>query len=225
MPLPPDVAAQADRVAEAYDRIAGAWAADRARSFRERALVERLAAPLAQGAAILDVGCGAGVPIAAHLAAQGLAVTGLDASARMLAAARAAVPSARFVHGDLRTADPGGPFDAAVAWDCLFHLPRDEHAAVFRRLRGWLRPGGRLLVALGGTASAGFTATMHGETFFYSAHAPAAAMRRLVAAGFEIEHAEVDDPTSRGHLAVLAVATPRPGPPGNFGRRGPFERG
>jgi hypothetical protein len=46
---------------------------------------------------------------------------------------------------------------------------------------------------------------MHGETFFYSAHAPSEALRLLEGVGFRVEHWEVDDPSSRGHIAVLAV--------------------
>lgn len=40
-------------------------------------------------------------------------------------------------------------------------------------------------------------------TFFYSGHAPEASLELLEAAGFEIEHWEVDDHSSRGHIAVL----------------------
>jgi hypothetical protein len=46
---------------------------------------------------------------------------------------------------------------------------------------------------------------MHGETFFYSGDDPEVALRLLTAAGFAVEHWEVDDPDSRGHIAVLAV--------------------
>jgi len=201
----------ADRVTAAYDRIALAWREDRlgaAEPFRERSLVDRLVAPLPPGARVLDVGCGCGEPIAAYLAGCGFAVTGIDGSAQMLQCARAGVPGATFILGDMRAADPGGPFDALVAWDSVFHLPRADHPRVFARFHSWLWPGGRLLVSLGGTADQGFTSGMHGETFFYSAHDPALALRLLGAAGFAVEHWEVDDPSSRGHVAVLAVRNP-----------------
>jgi hypothetical protein len=45
---------------------------------------------------------------------------------------------------------------------------------------------------------------MLGETFFYSGHDPAESLRLLRMAGFDILHAEIDDPSSPGHLAVLA---------------------
>jgi cyclopropane fatty-acyl-phospholipid synthase-like methyltransferase len=202
---------EAEQVTAAYDRIAEAWRAGRAAAgpeFRGRILLDRLIAPLPGDARILDVGCGCGIPIARHLADLGFRVAGLDGSARMVELARQAVPEADFLHGDMRTAEVAGPFDAVVAWDSVFHLPRSEHAAMFGRFGSWLRPGGRLLVSLGGSGDDGFTSEMHGETFFYSGHEPSEALELLRGAGFRIEHWEVDDPSSRGHIAVLAVRVP-----------------
>jgi cyclopropane fatty-acyl-phospholipid synthase-like methyltransferase len=195
------------RVPEAYDRIAERWRADRLATsgLRERRFVDRLIEPLRPGARVLDVGCGCGAPIAAYLAGRGMQVTGLDGSARLLRYARELLPGATFVHGDMRTAEAGGGYDAVVAWDSVFHVPRGDHAALFGRFRSWLRPGGRLLLSLGGSGDEGFTSEMHGEAFFYSGHEPAEALGLLEAAGLAVEHWEVDDPSSRGHIAVLAA--------------------
>ena len=77
-----------------------------------------------------------------------------------------------------------------------------------------LEPNGRLLLSVGGSDPAdfspcgtdeeGFTSEMHGHTFFYSGYEPSVARKLLETAGFEIELWEVDDPTSRGHIAVIA---------------------
>ena len=53
-----------------------------------------------------------GIVIAAYLARRGFQVTGLDASARMVALAREAVPGEQFVHADMRTASLDEIFDA-----------------------------------------------------------------------------------------------------------------
>ncbi len=199
----------ARRVIEAYDRIAAAWQADRRRSAATEVcrggLLARLLDPLPADACVLDVGCGCGDPITSYLAACGYRVTGLDGSVRMLELARPAVPTATFILGDMRVADPGGPFDALVAWDTVFHLPRADHSAVFSRFQSWLRPGGRLLLSLGGDGDDGFTSEMHGETFFYSGYEPSESLRHLEGCGFRVEHWEVDDPSFRGHIAILAV--------------------
>lgn len=189
-----------------YDAIADLWRRDRlASSFRERRFLERLIDGLPEGARVLDVGCGCGEPIGRFLVDAGLEVTGVDASGRLLEHARRALPDATFVLGDMRTVEVEGPFDALVAWDSVFHLPRDDHGALFRRMAGWLRPGGRLLLSLGGSGAVAFTSEMHGVPFFYSGHEPDEAAALLEGAGFRVVHREVDDPTSRGHLVILAV--------------------
>ncbi|HVH08479.1 MAG TPA: class I SAM-dependent methyltransferase, partial [Gemmatimonadales bacterium] len=189
-------------MAASYDAIAESWCAARSGSsaaFRERRFVEGLVAPLSPKARILDLGCGCGEPIGRWLADAGFELVGVDLSQRLLALAARALPHATLVHGDMRTVDLRGPFDAIVAWDSVFHLPRRDHPALFRRLAAWLAAGGRLLLSLGGSDQAGFTSDMHGATFFYSGDAPARALAALGAAGFRIERWEVDDPSGRGH--------------------------
>jgi hypothetical protein len=93
-------------------------------------------------------------------------------------------------------------------------VERRHHSAIYRKLAGALEPGGRLLIsvggsdvdsnAAGGSEAEGFTSEMFGHTFFYSGYEPGVARRLLEEVGFEIELWEVDDPTSRGHIAVVA---------------------
>jgi cyclopropane fatty-acyl-phospholipid synthase-like methyltransferase len=197
-------------VSSAYDRSAERWRATR--SLELSPVVTRLLEIALEGVAanarVLDVGCGAGVPLARALVARGFRVTGLDFSDRLLNIARAEVPTASFVHGDMRTIpsrEIGDDYDLIVAWDSVFHVPRADHAAVFGRLASWLRPGGRLLLSVGGSAWEG-TSEMLGETFFYSGFDPDESLRLLGAAGFSIVHSEIDDPQSRGHLSIIASA-------------------
>jgi cyclopropane fatty-acyl-phospholipid synthase-like methyltransferase len=128
----------------------------------------------------------------------------------MLKFARQTVPEAELIHADMVTVELAGAFDAAVAWDSMFHVERKHHPAIYRKLANALRDGARLLLSVGGSAPAeddsveGFTSEMHGQTFYYSGFAPEVARKLIEAAGFEIELWEVDDPTSRGHIAVIA---------------------
>jgi hypothetical protein len=123
----------------------------------------------------------------------------------MIDLARLALLKASFVHGDMRSADLDAPFDAIVAWDSVFHVPRAHHAAMCERLWSWLRPEGRLLISLGGSGGDDFSSEMHGQVFLYGRYEPEDSRRMLEAAGWEIIHLEVDDPSRRGHIAVLAV--------------------
>ncbi len=186
-----------------YDRIAEEWHADR-RAFTAEKYVDVLAGRLEPGARVLDLGCGTGEPVARHLVERGFRVVCVDESAAMLEIARRALPGAEFIRADMCELELDEQFAAAVAWDSLFHVERGRHLSVFRKLSSLLSPGGLLLLSAGGTGHAGFTSEMHGHTFFYSAHEPAETLRLLASAGFEVEICEEDDPSSRGHIAVVA---------------------
>jgi cyclopropane fatty-acyl-phospholipid synthase-like methyltransferase len=192
-----------------YDLIAERWSRDRAAlGFREQPYVDRFLRLAAPGGHILDLGCGSGRPIARYLLDRGYRVTGVDASAEMLRLARANCPEADFVLADFTAAQLPGAYDGIVAWDSVFHLPKAQHATLFRAMHRWLKPGAPVLLSVGGTADE-FVAPMFGIDFFYSGHSPDASLALLRDAGFEIVLAEVDDPTSRGHVAAIGRSTGR----------------
>lgn len=97
----------------------------------------------ARPATLLDLACGTGAS-AAPFAAAGLRVTGLDASPDMLAVARARLPGAEFVAGDLRDFALPGRYDLITClFDSLNNLtdPADLGRAL-TRMRAHLAPGG-----------------------------------------------------------------------------------
>lgn len=187
-----------------YDRVVDEYEDARA-GFREKEFVDAILPDPGSELDILDLGCGTGFPIARYLLARGHRVTGVDSSLEMLRRARKRVPDARLVCADARDVEfREESFDRIVAWDSLFHLPRDDHADIYRRMFEWLRPGGRTLLSCGGSAWEG-TAPMFGEEFFFSGHEPDRARALLEDAGFRIDRWEVDDPSSRGHIAGLVT--------------------
>lgn len=113
----------------------------------QRDLTDRLIAELEPGAAVLDLGCGTGLPTARQLADAGCAVTGIDISPVMVDLARANVPAATFAVRDAVDVADLGVFDAIVAYFSLLMLPRATIAETLGGLRAALRPGG--LLALG----------------------------------------------------------------------------
>ena len=144
-------------VADGYDRIAetyAAWVEGGSTTLRDSHLA-LLEAQLPAGASVLDLGCAAGIPVARRLAAR-FQVTGVDISERQVALARRNVPTASFVHGDMAAQDfEDASFDAVVAFFSIFHLPRDEHAALFEKIARWLRPGGLLVASTGARSDPG----------------------------------------------------------------------
>jgi SAM-dependent methyltransferase len=104
---------------------------------------------LPKGASILDVCCGTG-KLTALVKSRGFSVSGIDASAAMLAYARQNAPGVEFTLADVRSFSIPGKFDGAYSiFESLNHLPDGEslHSA-FLRVREHLTPGAPFLFDL-----------------------------------------------------------------------------
>jgi cyclopropane fatty-acyl-phospholipid synthase-like methyltransferase len=172
-------------VRRGYDCCAEAYAAARRSDDCEQ--LAPLLRELPDGSDVLDLGCGAGVPIARALARRHR-VTGVDFSRSMLALAQSAAPEARLICADISDVEfRPASFDAVVALFVLFHLPRQEHAGVFRRVWSWLRPGGLFLATLTESAAEPYTEDdFFGETMYWSNHGWTEYETLLQQAGFTI---------------------------------------
>ncbi len=113
--------------------------------FAAKGWVDRLLAPLSDGAAVLDLGCGDGQPVARYLLDRGFTVTGVDAAGSVIALATTRFPRGRWIKGDMRTIKLDETFDAVLAWNSLTWLSHDDRAAMAMRAATWLKPGGRML--------------------------------------------------------------------------------
>lgn len=201
-------------VARSYDRIAArhaAWA-ERTRAEERERYTALLLECVPPGAAVLELGCGAGVPTTRRLAGR-CAVTAVDISAGQLELARRNVPGARFLHADMAALDfPPATFDAVAAFYSLIHVPRDEHPALLASIARWLRPGGWFVASLGARSNAaGYEDDWLGAPMYWS-HFDAATNRRLIeAVGLRIvlarEETADEDGVPATFLWVVAQAS------------------
>ncbi|HVO18455.1 MAG TPA: methyltransferase domain-containing protein [Anaeromyxobacter sp.] len=163
---------------------------------------------LAGDEAVLDLGCGDG-----HLTAElserlpAGRVVGLDADPDMIAFARRTFVGANlsFVQGDVRTFALAEPVDRVVSTACLHWVA--EHAAVLRRCRAHLPPGGRILLQMGGRGNCAgileacaevaarprWASHLHGFSSPWHFHGPEEYRRWLPPAGFRLVRAELLD--------------------------------
>ena len=182
-----------------YDRIAERYLASKdAEDPTTLAALDELARELSPGAAVLDLGCGAGVPATRRLA-QRFAVTGVDLSTRQLELARQHVPAANFLKADMtHVSFAPEAFDAVVAFHSIIHLPRAEHPALLGKIRRWLKPGGVFLAtwALGEWEGEENDWEGWGAPMRWSHHDGETSLELLRGAGFAIERAEAR--TTRG---------------------------
>jgi SAM-dependent methyltransferase len=178
-----------------YDRMAEGYLAARGESDPVTlGAMEDLARGLRAGAAVLDLGCGAGVPATRWLAQRGYVVTGVDVSSRQLELARQLVPGATFIKGDMTSLDfPPGTFDAVVALYSIIHVPREEQAGLIGKITVWLRPGGAFLATWPLTDWEGEEANWEGwgATMWWSHYDRDTYMEMLKSTGFAIASAEV----------------------------------
>lgn len=199
-----------------YDRIADQYLAQKDVGDPVTfAWLDRLAAGLPESAAVLDLGCGAGVPVTRWLAER-YEVTGADFSARQLELAGQHVPRARLLKEDMtRLAFPPESFDAVVAITAIIHVSRAEQPALVKRIYHWLKPGGAFLATWALDAWEGEEENWQGwgARMWWSHHDQKTNLAMLRDAGFAVTGAEAQTTQDETWLWVLASRPAKPKAP------------
>lgn len=208
-------------VARGYDQAAerhAEWAL-RTRTAERLEYTRLVLDTLAPGSRVLELGCGAGGPTTRMLA-EGHRLIGVDLSWRNLQLARRSVPSAAFVQADMAAfALRPESVDAVVAFYSIIHLPRHQHAALFRAAAGWLKPGGVFAASFGTRDSGGAVEEdWLGVRMYSSSHDPATTEALLRDAGFRIDRSRIETADEDGQpvpfLWIVAQVEPPPEPGG-----------
>jgi len=99
---------------------------------------------------ILDIGCGAGI-LSESMASLGAKVSGIDASAELIAAAKQhaelqdlTIEYRQITSGDLRL-EQGSQFDIITCMELLEHVP--DPASLIQDCYALLKPGGQLFIS------------------------------------------------------------------------------
>lgn len=101
---------------------------------------------LPPGSAVLDLGCGTGIPISKVLMDEGMTVYGMDASATLMNKFRQNFPKAPFACEPVENSlFFNRTFDAIIFWGLIFLLSQDVQAKVIHKAASALRTGGKLL--------------------------------------------------------------------------------
>jgi SAM-dependent methyltransferase len=132
-----------------YERVAAEFIAGRGRAPSTAVgttHVRNWAHAFAPGTAVLDLGCGPGIPITKVLVDKGLDVYAVDAAPSLVAAFRRNFPRATIAcESVLESSFFGRTFEGVVAWGLIFLLQPDEQRELIEKIGGALAPGGRLL--------------------------------------------------------------------------------
>ena len=139
--------ANADK-SNGYEEIASLFIAGRGRNERGvgASVVADWSRVLPQGASILDLGCGTGVPISLTLIRRGFNLYGVDASHSMIAAFRDRFPSVPIECAAVEDSDFfNRTFDGVVVWGLFFLLSAEVQRKLITKIAAVLPIGGRLL--------------------------------------------------------------------------------
>lgn len=174
-------------VREGYDRMGDryeTWAAE-IRDDPRDGWRDDLIGRLADGARVLELGCGRGRDTQAF--AQRFRVTAVDCSPMQLQHARRAVPKATFLNADFASLEiEDDSFDAVASMYAFNHVARGLLTPLLRSIHDWLVPGGLMLASFGVGDTEAWVGDWLGVPMFFSSY-PAHVNSRLVSeAGLDV---------------------------------------
>ncbi len=190
-------------VKKAYDKIAEEYQADRHALNNMKELGE-FAGLLPKNAKVLDVGCGAGIPVAKFLVESGFDVTGIDFSENMLRLARKNVTKATFIRKDMtKLGFADNSFDGLTAFYSIIHVPREKHFLLFKSFHRILKSIGIMLVCMGPDEWEA-TEEYYGISMFWSHYSPEKSLQMIKCAGFQTVFDKILVRGKERHYWVLA---------------------
>jgi SAM-dependent methyltransferase len=196
----------ASRIVAHYERHAVSWDGDRrAAVWADKSCIERFLSLLPAEATVLDLGCGGGVPVGAHMAAQGFRVTGVDSSPTLTALCRTRMPNQEWIVADMRSLTLGRRFDGILAWDSFFHLNHDDQRRMFRTFAAH-SAAEAVLMFNAGRSEGEAVGTYRGDPLYHASLDPSEYKALLVGAGFELIEHSINDPAKGGRIFWLARA-------------------
>lgn len=199
----------ADAIIELYDRHAESYARARGSALgSESGWLARFCTLLPAAGRVLDLGCGAGAPIAAHLIASGYRLTGIDSSASMIALCRTRFPDGEWHCADMRALALSSRYDGLIAWDSFFHLAHQDQRDMFAIFERHAAPGA-VLMFTSGPAHGEAYGEFHGARLYHASLAAQEYTALLQAHGFVVRAQVFNDPDCGGHTVWLAQSVDR----------------
>ena len=190
-------------VRKGYDLIAVEYHTNR-NIFGNKKELEAFVGLLPRSADVLDMGCGAGVPVTKLLIDSGFNVTGIDFSESMLNLVTKNVPEAQFIKKNMTDVDfDDDSFDGLTACYSIIHVPKEKHVSLFQMFHKILRSNGVLLISMGSNGWEG-TDEFHGTKMFWSHYAPKTTLQMVTDAGFEIMFDKIIEDCGEKHYWILA---------------------
>lgn len=193
----------ASNVIGLYRTYAADFDRSRSRDLIEKSWLDRFLAHLQPVASILDIGCGAGEPIARYCIEGGHEVTGIDASPSLISLCRERFPGHRWLVGDMRDVRLDRRCQGLIAWHSLFHLaPDDQQLTLQKCMR--LAAQEAVLLFTAGPDRQETMGNFCGQTLYHASLAFDEYRLILAKGGFQIIAHEIEDQSCGGATVYLA---------------------
>ncbi len=203
-----------DTLRDIYDAFAYAYETNRGAFDLSEVLDSFYSTLEADKGTLLDLGCGAGEPVAHYFVDKNWSVIGVDFSSRMLELAAKFVPEMKTINADMTEIEfESNRFDAITATYILYHIPASTHAELLRKRYRWLKPNGKVLFTYatkeftGSEIFDGYKVFMDRE-LYYSHKTPEGLYSDLKEIGFHIGSSEYLDIGDETFLWVSASKIP-----------------
>jgi len=193
-----------EQLRESWNSVAETYARNRDPSGSDAALIDELLAALPADPSVLDIGPCDGARTLANLPAGSV---GIDISGDALELARERVPESALIQGDMATLPVASEsIDGITAYHAVFHVPREEHPAVYREFARVLRSGGQLLMTLPSGRYERTRRGWMGGSMFFSAPGRERTLTQLREAGFrDLRTERATDPLGSSTEFVFAT--------------------
>jgi SAM-dependent methyltransferase len=200
------MSSDAERIIDLYERHAAAWVAARLREsgrLYERGWLDHFRGLIPPDGSILDIGCGAGEPIAQYFSKHGYAVTGVDSSPAMISMFQSRLPGQKAVISDMRTLSLGQVFHGILAWDSFFHLNHEDQRRMFPIFRAHATQRAALIFT-SGPAHGEAIGRLEGEPLYHASLTSTEYRKLLNDEGFAVVATVAKDQTCGGRTVWLA---------------------
>lgn len=185
-----------------YEENASQYDEERGKSLFEKSYLDKFL-NLLPNSSVLDLGCGAGEPIARYLIEKGCKITGADYSENMLDICKERFPDHRWIFADMRDLKLESKYDGIISWGAFFHLNQEQQRECLPILCQSLNESGILLITVGHIEGE-VLGTVAGNKVYHSSLSKNEYTSILEENGLSVIEFNLEDPDCAGFSVFIA---------------------